>query len=602
MNDYKLSDKLKYWLDKQLSKGTASIIKLLSLCVITIVILVSVMIVLFKLRDGFVEAFWDSLATIVNAWMPSSEDGEAGYIVLNTITAIIGLFFTSILIGVISSGIEAKLDSIRNGNSIVIEKDHTVILGYTLGEHGLLNQLIIATGDKKRCIVIYTDIEKAEIEQDLHNNVEIPKNIEVICRHGDITNINDLRYCSIDKAKVVIINALNDNVRIKALLAASMLKKEYPECSANIIACVSDDEHLLPKNKIRDDNIIMLKTDDIMAKMIAHTATEPGLSVAFKELLNFEGNELYFEQDERFYGKSVFELAIYIDKATLVGVKHNGKVKLNPDRNTVIQEGDEVLLFEEDESTYEVNEIELKKITDKEFRKSAKEAKGTLFIFGNNVLLETIIRELPSDIKDIVLVHHGEDQPAYDKDLIKRKNLTVFKGDYKKNLDKIASKAGHIVILADRTMDEEDSDISNILLLLKLMDLKEVNDYSYNVTIELNMENSYNVAMKDDEIDYIVSSNIASLVLAQMSENTELEGVFEELLSNKGNELYSKPLKPFNLSTKHDYSFGALKQIALTYGYTLVGYSHNDQMILNTDLEERITFNSNDRLIVLGRE
>ncbi|MBQ1307732.1 MAG: hypothetical protein IIY56_06230, partial [Erysipelotrichaceae bacterium] len=360
MNDYKLSDKLKYWLDKQLSKGTASIIKLLSICVISIVIFVSVVIVLFKLRDGFLEAFWDSLATIVNAWMPSSEDGEAGYIVLNTITAIVGLFFTSILIGVISSGIEAKLDSIRNGNSIVIEKDHTVILGYTLGEHGLLNQLIIATGDKKRCIVIYTDIEKSEIEQDLHNNVDIPKNIEVICRHGDITNINDLRYCSIDKARVIIINALNDNIRIKALLAVSMLKKEYPECNANIIACVSDEQHLLPRNKTDNNNIIMLKTDDIMAKMIAHTATEPGLSVAFKELLNFEGNELYFEKDERFYGKSVFELAIYIDKATLMGVKHNDRIVLNPDRDMVVQEGDEVLLFEEDERTYEIRDIDLK--------------------------------------------------------------------------------------------------------------------------------------------------------------------------------------------------------------------------------------------------
>jgi len=602
MNDYKLSDKLKYWLDKQLSKGTASIIKLLSICVISIVIFVSVVIVLFKLRDGFLEAFWDSLATIVNAWMPSSEDGEAGYIILNTITAIVGLFFTSILIGVISSGIEAKLDSIRNGNSIVIEKDHTVILGYTLGEHGLLNQLIIATGDKKRCIVIYTDIEKSEIEQDLHNNVDIPKNIEVICRHGDITNINDLRYCSIDKARVIIINALNDNIRIKALLAVSMLKKEYPERNANIIACVSDEQHLLPRNKTDNKNIIMLKTDDIMAKMIAHTATEPGLSVAFKELLNFEGNELYFEKDERFYGKSVFELAIYIDKATLMGVKHNDRIVLNPDRDMVVLEGDEVLLFEEDEHKYEIRDIDLKNITDREFKDTEKEPKGTLYIFGNNVLLETIIRELPSDITDIVLVQHGEDQPAYSRDLVKKEHISVFKGNYQKNLSRIAASASHFVILADRTIDEEDSDIKNILLLLKLMNLKEVNDYTYNVTIELNMENSYNVAMKDDEIDYIVSSNIASLVLAQMSENTELEGVFEELLSNKGNELYSKPLKPFNLSTKHDYSFGALKQIVLTYGYTLIGYSHNDEMNLNVDLEKRIAFNKNDRLIVLGRE
>ena len=53
MNDYKLSDRLKYWLDKQLSKGTASIIKLLSIGVMSIVVFVSVIIVLFKLRDGF---------------------------------------------------------------------------------------------------------------------------------------------------------------------------------------------------------------------------------------------------------------------------------------------------------------------------------------------------------------------------------------------------------------------------------------------------------------------------------------------------------------------------------------------------------------------
>jgi len=285
-----------------------------------------------------------------------------------------------------------------------------------------------------------------------------------------------------------------------------------------------------------------------------------------------------------------------------MGVKHNDRIVLNPDRDMVVLEGDEVLLFEEDEHKYEIRDIDLKNITDREFKDTEKEPKGTLYIFGNNVLLETIIRELPSDITDIVLVQHGEDQPAYSRDLVKKEHISVFKGNYQKNLSRIAASASHFVILADRTIDEEDSDIKNILLLLKLMNLKEVNDYTYNVTIELNMENSYNVAMKDDEIDYIVSSNIASLVLAQMSENTELEGVFEELLSNKGNELYSKPLKPFNLSTKHDYSFGALKQIVLTYGYTLIGYSHNDEMNLNVDLEKRIAFNKNDRLIVLGRE
>lgn len=601
MKNYSLSERIKYWLDKQMSKGTASIIRLLSFTVLFVVLFISTLIVIFRLRDGFFSAFWDSLATIINAWMPSSDEGNVGYIILNTVAAVVGLLFTSILIGVVSTAIEQKLDELRSGNTKVLEKDHTVILGYNFGEHGLLKQLILATEKRKRTIVIFTDLEKTALEQDLQNNVDIPDNIEVICRHGDITNINDLRYCSIDKAKVVIVNALNDNKRVKAVLAVSLLKKEYPECDANIVACVTNNKYLLPQKKMDKNNVTMFKTDEIMAKMIAHTATEPGLSLAFKELLNFEGNELYFEKDERFCNKTVLELSGYIDNATLIGIKHNGKTALNPSRDTVIEEGDEVLLFEISKGSYHINNIGEKNITDREYRKQLKEAKGKLYIFGSNILLDTITKEIPSDVENIILVpikKEDKEETDYYNDRI----TDIFKGDYLKNLNTIAKDASHIVILSDRTIDKEDADINNILLLLKLMNLKEIFDYPYNITVELNMESSYNVTLKNSKIDYIVSSNIASLVLAQMSENIELEDVFDELLSERGNELYSKQLKPFNLKTDKDYSCGSLKQIVLSYGYTLLGYTHEDNMKLNLKLEDRIQFDENDRLIVLGRE
>ena len=138
MSEYKIKDKFSYWLDSKMSKGTISIIRLLTFAVAFVVIFVSMMILLFNLRDSIFSAFWDSLATIINAEMPSSEDGVLGYIILNTITAVVGLFFTSTLIGVISSAIEEKLGELRKGNSNVLEKDHIVVLGYNNGEHGLL--------------------------------------------------------------------------------------------------------------------------------------------------------------------------------------------------------------------------------------------------------------------------------------------------------------------------------------------------------------------------------------------------------------------------------------------------------------------------------
>ncbi|MBR5341203.1 MAG: hypothetical protein IK151_04670 [Erysipelotrichaceae bacterium] len=601
MKNYSYIDRFKYWLDKQMSKGTSTIIQLLTVAVISVVLFVTTLIVLFKLRDNLFSAFWDSLATIVNAWMPSSEDGEVGYIVLNTITAIVGLLFTSILIGVISSGIEEKLDSLRKGNSVVLERNHTVILGYNLGEHGLLNQLILATGDEKRVIVICTDIEKPDMEADLSNNVDIPKNIEVICRNGDITNINDLRCCSIENAKLLIINALNDNRRIKAILAISALKKEHPECNATIVACVSDDKHLLPKTKIDKKNIIMLKTDDIMAKMIAHTSTEPGLSIAFKELLNFEGNELYFEKIDELTGFSVLDASACLEDSTLAGIRHKGKIKLNPDSKTIIEEGDELLLFETERNAYKIIHPEIKDVWKLELNKVKDEKKGTVVIFGYNILLDTILSEVPSDVDDVIIVSKHKEEITSLKKKYRKLHISLFEGDYEKKLDELADEAEHFILLADREIDKEDADIDNILLLLKLMDIRERKDYGYNVTVELNMENSYNVAVKNNNIDYIVSSNVASLILAQMAENPDFEEVLSELLSKKGNELYSKTVKMFNLEDNRDYSYGGLKQILLSYDYTLLGYVHNGEIEMNPKLDTRIQIDDDDRLIVLGK-
>ena len=42
-----------------------------------------------------------------------------------------GIFIVSTLIGMITTGIEGKLDELRKGRSRVIENDHTVILGWS---------------------------------------------------------------------------------------------------------------------------------------------------------------------------------------------------------------------------------------------------------------------------------------------------------------------------------------------------------------------------------------------------------------------------------------------------------------------------------------
>jgi len=74
----------------------------------------------------------------------SSGDGSLLFIIINGIAAIIGLFFTSILIGIITTGIETKLQRLRNGNADILENNHTVILGWNDTTFAILAEIMEA--------------------------------------------------------------------------------------------------------------------------------------------------------------------------------------------------------------------------------------------------------------------------------------------------------------------------------------------------------------------------------------------------------------------------------------------------------------------------
>lgn len=52
--------------------------------------------------------FWNSIATMLNAWMPYFEEGSPGYLILMSVTAVGGILFTSVLIGIITTAIENR--------------------------------------------------------------------------------------------------------------------------------------------------------------------------------------------------------------------------------------------------------------------------------------------------------------------------------------------------------------------------------------------------------------------------------------------------------------------------------------------------------------
>lgn len=604
---FSLRERFRYWFDNRMTGGSLGFIRFLIAASLLLALFMAALIILlgFSEEGETVSVLWDSVATVINAWMPSFEDGSPGYLILMSLTAIAGLLFTSVFIGIITSAIEEKIDSLKRGNSLVLEQGHIVVLGFSPGEYTLLSQLILAAAGKPACIVLAEDMDRADMEDDLRENLELPENFRIVCRTVDITDPASLEKCSVETCRTVIVSPTDDMKTIKAILAVSALleDKGAPEISVNAI--ISKNEHRFPPSIAETNNISTLQTSSILAKMIAHSCTQTGLSEAFREIFNFEGSEFYLI-DLPGIGSLTFEdLSLRLDGASPAGIYRDGAMQLNPPFDLALREGDRVLVFSEESGSAKLLESPASLPALPEITRNVSEKETGTVIIGTNETLPTILAELPENVSEVFLAGtHDEDRTTLEKAARKRSiHLQYCEGNPhdEEVLLALARLTSHIVVLGDHTMDPEEADMETILTLLNLRDIRKRYDLSFNITVEMQLEHNQRLVGRGDHTDFLVASSMSSLILAQLAESPELLSVFREILSNKGSELYLKNVGRLGLVGTH--TVGSLRQVMLRHGCILLGDLDREKYsTFNRPLSDTITLSEEDCLIVLGEE
>ena len=598
-------ERFSYWFDTRMSKGSMELVKLLTIATLIAVLLFSIVLLVTGLaEDGPLPAFWDSFSTIINAWMPSSEDGSPGYLIIMALAAIVGLLVTSVLIGIISSAIEEKIISLRRGNSRVLEKDHIVVVGFYPGEYTLLQQLILAAGKKPCCLVIAGDMERDEMEQYIRDNIEVPKNVRIICRNADIFDPATLEKCSLSEARSVIISPTDDERTVKALLSATRIVDGAENDQIRIGAIVSRGEYCFPPTLAARHNVTALQTNETLARIIAHSCTQPGLSATFREVFNFEGSEMYRIHLPQAAGLSFAELLARTDRAVPIGLFKDGKLTMFPAPETRVEEEDGILVFSEERDSALLAESRPEEEMPA-MPASVPEAVGTIVIIGQNDSLRTVLDELPEDTQLVILAGTGDGAEILkEKDRWPGREIRIDRRDPDKpaELESLAAEAAHIVVLSDHQNDAESADMQSIFRILHLRDIRNRRGFPYNITSEMRLERNQILVAEGDDTDFIVASNMSSLFLAQLAENPELIEAFRELLSNKGNELYLKKARRQGCAGTH--SVRALRQHLLSQDYIFLGYlkTKTNESVFNPGLTENVTLEEDDCVIVLGEK
>ena len=101
------------------------------------------------------------------------------YRLANLVIVFTSIFVLSSLIGIITTGIGVKLEDLRKGRSKVIERNHTVILGWSPQIFQVISELVAGNQNQKgACIVVLADRDKVQMEDEIGDYRKDPPGLQ----------------------------------------------------------------------------------------------------------------------------------------------------------------------------------------------------------------------------------------------------------------------------------------------------------------------------------------------------------------------------------------------------------------------------------------
>jgi voltage-gated potassium channel Kch len=237
MKNVRVRDRLRYMFDNSMARGPIALIGWLALVSLLLIAVIAGVITVVGIapegisptgaegtRPGFLEVAWYSLMRTLDAGTMGGDKGRWPFLFAILAVTLGGVFIVSTLIGVLTSGIESKVDELRKGRSRVVEEGHTLILGWSPKIFSVISELVTANENRKRPrIVVMADQDKVEMEDEIRSKVGSTKNTKVICRTGSPIDLNDLEIVNPHGARSIVVLAPEegdpDSHVIKVILA-----------------------------------------------------------------------------------------------------------------------------------------------------------------------------------------------------------------------------------------------------------------------------------------------------------------------------------------------------------------------------------------------
>lgn len=639
MRKITFKDRLRYHFDNIMSKGPIALIGWLFLASAILILLISVIVISLGIgpegKATFLEVAWASLMRTLDPGTMGGDEGSRGFLLAMLTVTLGGIFIVSILIGILTTGIEGKLEQLRKGRSFVAETGHTVILGWSSQIFTLISELIVANANQRHsCIAILAEKDTVEMQDEIRSKIGKTGRTRIVCRTGSPMDMDDLDIVNPQSARSIVVLAPEvddpDFYVIKSILALTNDSNRSPQ-RYHIVAVIRDAKNFEVASMIGGDEVKLILAGDMMARIMAQTCRQSGLSVAYTELLDFGGDEIYFKKEPDLAGQTFASVLMAYEDSAVIGIRfQDGRLVLNPSMDTKLDAEDALIAISEDDDTIRLSGLTEYHIETGAIQEMAPKPPSPwhTLMLGWNERAPSIIKELDNYVGSgseisVVHGHHVEIDahlPRSANGDIALRNLTVsfHSGDTtdRATLEAMTvNKYDHIIVLStsedgSAPTDRHEADARTLITLLHLRDMSDKSGQPLSIVSEMLDIQNRELAQVTRADDFVVSDNLLSLMMSQISENAELAVVFQDLFDPEGSEIYLKPAeeyvamgRPLNFYTVVE-SARRRNQVAIGYRVQAEAYdvSKSYGVRINPKKSLETTYAKGDRIIVLAED
>ena len=626
---HSLGARIRYRFDSSLSAGPISIIRWLAVITFVLIVTAAAVIALARIptgsdRQGFIQSLWLALTRALDAGTIGN-DAEASwrFRAVGLIVTVGGIFIVSALIGLLTTAIDSKLEELRKGKSPVLETGHTLILGWSSKLFNLIAELVVANENQtKPCIVVMAPRDKVEMEDEIRARVGDTGHTRIVCRTGDPANVADLEIVQSDLAKSVIVLSPEvdspDAQVIRACLALMNSTEDANGSGPVAVAEFIDSKAAKSLKTASQGRVLTVVSTDIIGKITAQVARQSGLSIVYQELLDFEGDEIYFAPAPMLEGKTFADAVLSYDTSSLIGLRHaNGSIELCPSMSCPVEPGDMVIGVTADDDTLVPSNLG----AHVEMRVAVarpRPIEEAMLVIGWNHMAPLILQQLDHSViegsrchivYDPRFVEHGIVEPGQTTNL----DISISEADTSEPLpiaNILASERfGHVIVLCYRHgLSIAESDARTLVTLLQLRQLLEATEGPrVSIVTEMLDVRDVELAKVAHADDFVVSERLTSLLLAQLSENPDLDAVFSEIFdASSPTSISLRPAEAY-LEAESGASYVDLVKSFLASDELVIGYrrkldaERSVEVVVNPPKSTHVEIRAEDQLIVLSK-